>query len=215
MVGSQGHASSVIDVVEKEGKCRILGLLDRFRPAGEQAHGYRVLGREEDVKGLTEAYPDAGIIIAVGDNWQRARIARLLADGRPAPLFPTVVHPSAVIGRQVTLGEGTVVMAGAVINAESRIGRFCIINTSASIDHECVLCDYSSIAPGAVLGGRVSVGEYSAVCLGARIIHERRIGPSVVIGTGATVLADIAGNAVAYGTPARVIRPRRNDEPYL
>lgn len=215
VVGSQGHAASVIDVVEKEGKYRIVGLLDRFRAPGEEAHGYRVLGPEEDLQELAAAHAVNGVIIAVGDNWQRARISRLVSGMVSGLVFPVVMHPSAVIGRQVTFGQGTVVMAGAVINAESKIGRFCIINTSASVDHECVLGDFSSVAPGATLGGGITVGEYSAVCLGARVIQGRKIGTNAVIGASATVLQDIRENAVAYGTPARVIRLRKNDEPYL
>jgi acetyltransferase-like isoleucine patch superfamily enzyme len=111
--------------------------------------------------------------------------------------------------------EKSGVMAGTVINSNSRIGQFCIVNTKASIDHDCRLDDFSSVAPGATLAGNVRVGRCSAICLGACVAEKVTIGSHSVVGAGATVLEDLPDGVVAYGTPARVVRERRPDDPYL
>jgi acetyltransferase-like isoleucine patch superfamily enzyme len=106
-------------------------------------------------------------------------------------------------------------MAGAIINPNSTIGEHCIVNTASSIDHDSILERFSSVAPGVITGGNVRVGEFSALSLRAAVIHGCSIGPHTIVGAGATVLKDIPAFAVAYGTPARVVRTRAAGEKYL
>lgn len=215
IIGSSGHASVVAEIVEREARFAIAGLVDSFRPAGEMAFGHTTLGSERDLPSIVASRGITGLIIAIGDNWQRARMSRKVRDLLPQLLFVSAVHPSAVIARNTTLGPGTVVMPGAVINPGSRLGAHCIVNTSASIDHDCMLSDFSSVAPAAALGGNVALGECAAVMLGAHVIHRRRIGAHAVIGAGALVLEDIPDHAVAHGVPATVVRRRKEGDPYL
>jgi sugar O-acyltransferase (sialic acid O-acetyltransferase NeuD family) len=215
IVGSSGHAKVVAEIVEREAKCTIAGLIDSFRPAGESAFGYRILGSEQTLGALIASDGIAGAVIAIGDNWQRARMARSIAQVAPGLAFVSTVHPSAAIARDASLGAGSVVMPGAVINPGTRLGEHCIVNTGATVDHDCNLADFASLAPGAVLGGSVTLGECAAVMLGAHVVHGHRIGAHAVVGAGALVLEDIAAHAVAYGVPARVVRRRAEGETYL
>jgi sugar O-acyltransferase (sialic acid O-acetyltransferase NeuD family) len=215
IVGSSGHAKVVAEIVEREAKCTIAGLIDSFRPAGESAFGYRVLGSEQVLGALVASDGVTGAVIAIGDNWQRARMARSIAQLAPRLAFVSAVHPSAAIARDALLGAGSVVMPGAIINPGARLGQHCIVNTGATVDHDCTLADFASLAPGAVLGGTVELGECAAVMLGAQVIHGRRIGAHAVIGAGALVLEDVAPHTVAYGAPARLVRRRTEGETYL
>lgn len=104
--------------------------------------------------------PDAHII-AVGSNSARKRIAA----ETPGP-FATLAHPSAIIARDAEIGEGTVIMAGVIIQPGVKIGRHCIINTKASIDHDCVIGDFVHIGPGCTLCGNVTVSEGKMVPAG-------------------------------------------------
>ena len=215
IVGTSGHAKVVAEIVEREAKCAVAGLVDSFRPAGESAFGYPILGSERELPALAASEGVSGVLIAIGDNWQRARMARDIAKRAPQLRFVCAVHPAAIVARDVELGPGSVVMPGAVINPGARLGAHCIVNTGATLDHDCKLADYASLAPGAVLGGNVTLDEFAAVMLGAHVVHRRRIGAHAVIGAGALVLGDVPECAVAYGVPARVVRPRKEGEPYL
>jgi sugar O-acyltransferase (sialic acid O-acetyltransferase NeuD family) len=215
IVGASGHAKVVADIVEREGRFAIAGLVDSFRGTGEAAFGYRLLGDEQALPALMKSEGIGGVLIAIGDNWQRARVAQSIARLAPQLAFVTAVHPSAAVARDAVLGAGCVVMAGAVVNPGTRLGQHCIVNTRASIDHDGSLGDFASLAPGATLGGNVVLGEFAAVGLGANIIHRRRVGAHAVVGAGALVLDDIPERCVAYGVPARVARSREQGEPYL
>lgn len=84
-------------------------------------------------------------------------------------LWYTAVHPTSVIsGIQVEISVGTVVMANAVINSCSYIGRHCIINSGAVIEHDNRIEDFVHVSVGAKLAGTVSVGKGTWIGIGAR-----------------------------------------------
>jgi sugar O-acyltransferase (sialic acid O-acetyltransferase NeuD family) len=215
VIGSSGHAKVVIDVIEKEGKYRIVGLVDSYKQGLERVYGLGLMGAEEVLEPLVANGTISGGIIAIGDNWKRHLMAEKIKALVPQFKFISAVHPSAQIARGVKIGDGAVVMAGAVVNSDSRIGDFCILNTNSSLDHDCVMEDFSSLAPNATTGGNVMIGEFSAISLGANIVHGHGIGKHTVIGAGALVLDDIPEYCIAYGAPAEVIRKRQEGDRYL
>ncbi|AOR67904.1 transferase [Burkholderia stabilis] len=215
IVGSSGHAKVVIDIVEQAGRYRIAGLIDAFRPRGEETLGYAVLGTERDLPQLIDTHGLAGVLVAIGDNHARETVTATLAALAPGLPCVSAVHPSACIGKASTIGAGTVVMAGAVINPCCTIGEGCIVNTNASLDHDGVMEDFSSLAPGVVTGGNCRIGQGAAVGLGAMLRHRIAVGEHSVVGAGAVVLRDVAPYTVAYGNPARRVRDRAAGERYL
>lgn len=215
IIGASGHAKVVIDVIEKEGKYHIAGLIDDKKPKGIQHFGYKLLGSINDMPELIRRNNIAGVIIAIGDNHTRYRLFQRLRLIMPELVFIAAVHPQASIAKGVIIGEGSVVMAGAVINSDSWIGAHCIVNTSSSLDHDSRMGDFSSLAPGSIAGGGISIGKCSAIGLGANIIHNVSIGSHSVIGAGALVLNDINDYSVAYGVPCSKVRSRNEDERYL
>ncbi|QYY30516.1 acetyltransferase [Cupriavidus pinatubonensis] len=212
IIGSGGHAKSVIDAVETQRKHHIVGLIDTSR---REVMGYRVLGDEAALPILVREYRIDGALIAIGDNSARAQVAKRIMALCPGLRFPAAIHPATSIGRGTTIGEGSVVMAGVVINACSTVGRHCIINTGACVDHDCEVGDYASLAPGVVTGGECKIGVFSAIGLGANLIHGITVGDDVVIGAGSLVARDIEPLTVAYGLPSKVIRTRQHGERYL
>jgi acetyltransferase EpsM len=118
----------------------------------------------------------------------------------------TAIHPRAIVAADVSIGAGTVIVAGSVVNPGAHIGENVIINTCASIDHECIIEDGVHICPGVRLGARVRVGRAAWIGIGATIKDRVHIGPGSLIGVGAVVLSDIPGGVVAYGVPARIVR---------
>ena len=71
------------------------------------------------------------------------------------------------------------------------------------------------MAPGGTLAGNVRVGAYTAVCLQAAVTEKCSIGAHSVVGAGSVVLTDLPDHVLAYGVPARIIRTRKEDEPYV
>jgi len=215
IIGASGHGLVVADVVRCAGRLQVVGFLDSGKPVGVGPAGLPILGPGEAVAELAKRHGFMACLVAVGHNEIRRRCVAMLCAKMPELRFATAIHPAATVAADVEIGEGTVVMAGAVINPGCRIGRHCIVNTGACLDHESTMGDFSSLAPGVVTGGNVLIGEGAAIGLGASIIHGISIGRETVIGAGAVVVKDIPANVVAMGVPTRVTRKRQSGEKYL
>lgn len=151
--------------------------------------------------GLPAAYE---FLVAVGDNATRADLyRRLLSAGGKSR---TVCHRSSVVSHTATIGGGTLICAGAVVNPVATVGVNCILNTASSVDHDCRVSDHVHLCPGVRLGGSVCVGEGAMLGLGAVVLPGVSIGEWSIIGAGAVVLRDLPPRSVAYGNPARAAR---------
>jgi UDP-N-acetylbacillosamine N-acetyltransferase len=203
--GASGHALVVIDILRLMGGFALAGLIDDAHPerAGTLLDGVPILGGGER---LTELHA-AGVrtaIMAFGNSAARLRLGRTVENH--GFTLTTAIHPRAVVAGSVTIGRGTVVAAGAVVNPYASIGTSAIVNTGAVVDHECVIEDGAHVCPGARLAGNVVVGRAAWVGVGSTVKERVRIGQGALVGAGAVVVRDIPEYAVAYGNPARVVR---------
>ena len=114
--------------------------------------------------------PSSGAFIAIGDNKIRKKEAEAI--GGP---FAVLIHPSALISESATIGEGSIIMAGVVIQPNAHIGKHVIVNTGATLDHHVIVHDFAHIAPGAHLCGAVHIGEGTLVGVGVGIAPNTTI----------------------------------------
>jgi len=215
IVGSSGQCSVVLDALACAGGWDIVGLLDSFLCRGAVRHGYCVLGKAEEASEVARSTACARFFVAVGDNWSRSKLTRLVFSLVDGVEMINVIHPAAVVSRSARIGTGVALFAGSVVGAGAELGDGVLLNTASSADHDCRLGAFSSLGPGARLGGKAVLGEGAAICLAAVVREAAQIGAWSVTGAGATVLDDIPAGVVAYGTPARIVRARKPDDPYL
>lgn len=195
VVGAGGHAKVVVATARAAG-WRVVAIADDARGRwGQQLLGVAIAGPTARV--LQD--PAAQVVLAIGDNAARRRLA---AGARCR--FATLVHPSAVVDATVALGAGSVVFAGVVIQPDAAIGGHAIVNTGASIDHDCVLGEAVHVAPGTRLAGNVTLGDEVFLGIGTVVIPGVAIGARTVVGAGAAVVTDLPPDVVAVGVPARV-----------
>jgi sugar O-acyltransferase (sialic acid O-acetyltransferase NeuD family) len=119
-------------------------------------------------------------------------------------VFPTLVHPSAVILPGTTLGEGTIVSAGVVIAGHAVIGRHVFCNRGVRVGHHTHLGDYVTLQPGANLAGLMEVGPAAYVGMGAIIVERLNIGTGATVAAGSVVIRDVAAHTMVAGNPAVV-----------
>jgi len=117
--------------------------------------------------------------------------------------MPIIKHPSAQISPTATIGAGTVILANVVVNANARIGKYCILNTACSVDHDNILDDGTQICPGAHLAGNVICGRLAFIGTGASIIPGCQIGGGALVGAGSLVATDVPHGISVIGNPAK------------
>jgi sugar O-acyltransferase (sialic acid O-acetyltransferase NeuD family) len=204
--GASGHGSVVADTATAAGYDVIGFVDDREEVAGTEHAGLPVLGGRDVALEQARTHGDR-VVVAIGDNAVRRRIAEALRDHGVEVV--SVVHPRATISPRATLCAGTVVFAGVVVQPGASVGRDCILNTGTTVDHDCSLGDGVHLSPGVHLGGTVVVGDESHLGVGVCVRNNLSIGARTVVGVGAAVVADLPDDVVAYGVPARVQRTRR------
>ncbi|QUI21954.1 acetyltransferase [Vallitalea pronyensis] len=195
--GAGGHAKVVADIALKMDRWKEIAFLDDQENT-KKPMGLHVLGTIKDYHTYIEDYD---IFVAIGNNKTRKNIMMTLQSEGVS--MPTLIHPRAVIGKQVILACGTVVMGGVVINCCTKIGHGCIINTGATIDHDSVLDDYVHVSPGVHISGTVHIGEGTWLGTGSVVINNIIITSGCKVGAGAVVVKDIHKSGTYVGTPVR------------
>lgn len=199
IVGASGHGKVVADIAMHLNQWQEIAFLDDDETI-TKCMGYSVIDKTDSA---AQYISDYEIIVAIGKNVTRQKIQTQLEE--EGACIATLVHPGAIIGNDVEIESGSVVMAGSVINCCSKIGKGCIINTGAAIDHDNEIGDFVHISPGVHSAGTVKIGDKSWIGIGAVISNNLNITKEVIIGAGAVVMNDIENPGIYVGVPAKMI----------
>ena len=215
--GSGGHAKVIFSEVIKLKKFKCLGFVDDFKKKGEliissNKKNYYNLG---SIKEVISKKNNLKGIIGAGLNFVREKIVKDIKKINNNFKFQQIISKDAIINSDVFIDEGTLVVSGTTINTGTKIGKHCIINTSCSIDHDNKFSDFSSAGPGVITGGNVEVGCQSHLGLGSLVRHNVKILDNTIVGFGSLINKDCKKNSIYWGSPAKKIRKRKNNDNYL
>ena len=195
LVGAGGHTRSCLDVIELLGQYTIAGLVEKSEKNNSNNLDYPILGTDDDLEDLRQKYSKA--LITVGQIKSpkiRVKLFHLL--DKLNYTLPIIVSPRAYVSKHAHIGEGTVVMHDALINANSIVGKNCIINNKALIEHDSIIGDHCHVATGAIVNGQVTVGNGCLIGTGAIIRQSITIGSNCFIGAGVVVKNNVEPNQI-------------------
>lgn len=180
----------------------ILGFLDDTQEKhGTMIGGYPVLGDSTWLERNRSVY----VVLAVGSpaaKWKIHSKLNRVGHGK----YATLCHPTAWIGRRVSLGDGTVVCANSSITCDITIGRLVIINLNCTVGHDSVIADLCTMSPGVKISGNVRMEDGCELGTNAVVVPGVTLGGWSVVGAGAVVARSLPANVTAVGIPAKVIK---------
>ena len=186
LIGAGGHARACIDVIEHLDTFEIAGLVDKDGKLTQQCMGYYTIGKDSDLPNLAKKYPYALITVGqIGSSIIRQGLYEKTLSLNFT--LPTIISSTAYISRHATVGSGTIVMHGAIVNAGAKVGNNCIINSNALIEHDVTVADHCHISTGAIVNGATNIGPGSFVGSGSIIKQGITLGSNCVIGMGISV----------------------------
>lgn len=205
LIGGGGHCKSVIEAAESSGYT-IAGILDMPQNVGSYILGYEIIGTDDDI---SQYAAQNQFVITVGhikDAAIRQRIDEKVTAS--SGVLATIIASSAHVSRHATIGEGTVILHGAMVNSSAKIGRNCIVNTLANIEHDAVIGDFSHISTGAMVNGDCKVGTGTFLGSQSVMLNGAEISSNCVVAAGAFVRKSIKQAGVYAGNPAQLMIKR-------
>ena len=192
--GASGHGKVAVDVVQSTGI--VVQTIIDDNPKSKTWQNILIKHTSE-----VEIDADSLMLIAVGNNSTRKKIV-----SNNSFSYFKAIHQQATVATSVMIGEGSVIMAQVVMNANAKIGSHCIINTAAVIEHDCEIGNFVHVSPNASIAGNVTIGEGTHIGIGAIVIQGVTIGKWTTIGAGTVVIRDVPDYAVVVGNPGRIIK---------
>ena len=214
IIGAGRHGREVysyLQHIQERGEVNIVGFVDELKSKGKFKNT-RILGNINDLRAYLEKNNNDVFryITAIGDINMRQRVVNRIELFQLPNIHPfTLVHPTASVGEDVEIGEGTCIAPGSVITTHVRIGKHCIVNTSVSISHDCMVGDFVNLNPSVTLCGDVKMGNECFIGAGATVIDKINIGNRVTVGAGAVVTKGVQDNITVVGVPAKITKVGR------
>lgn len=207
LLGGGGHCKSVIDVAESAGY-NILGILDMPEDVGKRVLDYKVIGTDDDIPLYVD---NAEFVITVGfikNPTTRIKLYNKVKEvgGKLATIIASTAH----VSKYSTIGEGTVVMHQAFVNAGAQIGANCIINTYCNIEHDAQVGSQSHISTGTMVNGDCKVGERVFIGSQSVLANGIEVADDIIVGAGSFVRKTIRQKGIYSGNPA-ILKIKANE----
>lgn len=207
VVGAGGFGREVLDIVEdvnatQDAGWRVRGVVDD-RPSEINldrlaARGIPFLGASSDY--LASAEP-CHYSIGIGSPSVRQSLAqRFDAAGHQAA---TLVHSSVTMGSEVTVGDGSVLCAGARLTTNITLGRHVHLNLNVTVGHDTTLGDYVSVNPLASISGDCVIEDGVLIGVSGVVLNALTVGRGSTVGGSACVVRDVPSWATVKGVPAK------------
>ena len=193
LLGGGGHCRSCIDVIESSQTFKIAGIVEQ--PGSNKTSltlGYPVIGYDNDLAILKKRYDYALITVGqIGSSNTRQEIYNRLK--KLGFTLPVIISPLAHVSKHAVLGEGTIVMHQAMVNAGAQIRKNCILNTRCLIEHDVKIGDHTHISTAAILNGEVVIGPGSFVGSNATIVQDVKLPANYFFKAGSLILSEKNG----------------------
>lgn len=198
LIGAGGHATVIENIADKNNFALDGVFFD------ENTINLTRLKRIGDFSSIKDNATNNKFMIAFGDISSKIKLVESLKE-KDMKWF-TLIDPTATIGSNVFIDDGTIVMPGVIINSGAKIGKHVILNSGVIIEHNCIIEDYVHVSPGSVICGNTIVKRGSWIGAGSVVINALEVGCNVVVGAGSVVIRNIEDNTKVVGNPAKKIK---------
>ena len=204
IIGAGGHGRETLDIVEainhKQEKWKFLGFLadGEMRPDLSLKRGAAIVGGVSDLEKM-----DTEFVIGIGLSPARKQIDEWGSSFNKRSAL--LVHPSVVLGSQISMDPGCIVAAGAILSTNIQMGRHVHIDIGVTVSHDVNIGPYCTICPGVRVAGWVEIDEGVTIGIGAVLRDRIKIGKDAIIGAGSVVIDDVPAGVTVAGVPARIL----------
>lgn len=170
---------------------------------GKSIDGYPVLGSS---RWLQDQNKEVYAVCSVGVGKIREKIIKKFDNVNIK--YATLIDPEAILFKDCTIGQGSIICAGSVISVNVTVKEHTIVNLNCTLGHDACINEFCTINPGTNISGKVKVDKCTDLGTGTKIIQGVSIGKETTIGAGAVVIRDIPDKVLAVGCPAIIVKTK-------
>ncbi len=205
IVGAGGFGREVYrwakDIEKVSNSWRVIGFLDDNPSALEGYQNY------PPIIGSPLKYLPAEnqvFVCAIGDTKAKLKVCRSLE--KVDANFTTLIHPSATLGGNIKIGDGSILCPRVVITTDVFVGKYVILNVGASVGHDSTIADGCTINAHADINGFVNLKEGVFVGSHGSILPNTVVGDFATIGAGSVAINRVKPGTTIFGVPAIKIK---------
>lgn len=206
IIGAGDFGREVVHLVERinllEKRWNLLGFIDDQKELqGKVIDGVKVIGDSEWLKKRDE---EIYAVCSIGVGTIRKKVIDNL-DGSGVK-FATLIDPDAILFKNASVGEGSIICAGTIVSINVKINKHVIVNWNCTLGHDDIVDSFCTINPGVNISGKVNVNQCTDLGTGTKVIQGIEIGEKTITGAGAVIVRDVPGNCLVVGCPAKIIK---------
>ena len=175
LIGAGPLGLNAAHIIQTQGIYEIAGFIDTKKGT---IGGIEILGNDSKLetlrdKGITNA------VVCIGNSQKRIEISREIKN--KGFNIPTLIHPSADVGLNAEISEGTIIFHNVFMGPEVVIGPYCVIEAGVFIGHNVKICEGVLLSARAVVGNLASIGSCSTFKIAAGCNNKIKIGRNCII----------------------------------
>ena len=182
IIGAGGHGRCCLDIARESKEYEKISFLDDGC-IGNFVNGAEVIDSIGNLQKYKEEYQD--VFVAIGNNSFRKEVQKTAEDN--GFFIPKLFSKRSWISDYASVGKGSVIFPGVVIEANVTIGEGCVVTSNATINHDAIMEDYSLVYSNAVIRPNVIIGGLSRVGSGCIVTFGTAIEAGMDIPDGTII----------------------------
>ena len=119
--------------------------------------------------------------------------------------FINLIHNTARLGTNVSLGQGNLIGAYVALGADAKIGDYNMIQSYSVIGHDTIISNFVRIDTHVVCVGGVKIYDMATIHSNSVINHKVVINSGAIVGAQSFVIRSVPENTTVFGCPAKKI----------
>lgn len=147
---------------------------------------------------------DDVFICALGSiEYKKKYVSIILAKGG---YFISIVHPTATINSNTSIGLGCIICPFVIISNECTIQEFVTIQSFTAIGHDCFIGKWCHLNAQSFMGGFAKLEEEVTLNTKSTILPKVKVSKGVIVGAGSVVIKNVKPGITVIGNPAKEFR---------
>lgn len=147
------------------------------------------------------------VIMAMGYNdLNRTREAMFNTLKGMGYVLENFIHPNAHVHTQIPLGEGCVVLPGAVIDPYVELGANTMVWSNVTVAHHSQVGSHCWLATGSVVSGQAKLLDNTFLGVNSTVVNGVTVGAFNIVGAAALITRDTRPHSVHLARSGEALR---------